>query len=48
MGDSLWPEDEANPKGQFEDREINGINEDLLAEVVPLLKDSLLRKFRLK
>ena len=31
MGDSLNPPNETNPKGQFEDREVNQINEALLA-----------------
>lgn len=35
MGTSLYPGDEGNPKGYFEDREINAINEELLAQVVP-------------
>jgi hypothetical protein len=35
MGDNLIPAREANPKGFFEDVEINMINEDLLAQVVP-------------
>lgn len=35
MGDDLWDAREANPKGFFEDREINEINEDLLEPVVP-------------
>ena len=36
MGQALWEAREANPKGFFEDREINAINEDLLAQVVPV------------
>src|SRR5271157_6074149 len=35
MGCSIWPANEGNPKGQFEDEEINGINEHLLAQVLP-------------
>jgi hypothetical protein len=35
MGDHLNPANETNPKGQFEDREINGINEELLAQITP-------------
>jgi len=35
MGDDLYGPRDANPKGFFEDPEINGINEDLLARVVP-------------
>jgi len=35
MGDHLYPGRESNPKGFFEDPEINGINEALLAQIVP-------------
>jgi hypothetical protein len=35
LGDDLWDARDANPKGFFEDREINEINEDLLEPVVP-------------
>ena len=35
MGDNLWDARDANPKGFFEDSEINQINEDLLAPVIP-------------
>jgi hypothetical protein len=35
MGAHLIPADEANPKGYFEDDEINAINEALLAPVTP-------------
>jgi hypothetical protein len=35
MGDRLHAPRDANPKGFFEDYEINGINEVLLAQVVP-------------
>jgi len=35
MGERLYAADAANPKGYFEDPEINGINEDLLAQVLP-------------
>jgi len=35
MGDCLYPARESNPKGYFEDPEINGINESLLAPVIP-------------
>jgi hypothetical protein len=35
MGDRLLPPSDGNPKGYFEDYEINDINEDLLASVVP-------------
>lgn len=35
MGDELYDGDEANPKGYFEDKEINLINEELLAQILP-------------
>lgn len=35
MGEKLYPGDEGNPRGYFEDQEINAINEELLAQVVP-------------
>jgi hypothetical protein len=35
LGEHLYPADEGNPKGYFEDLEINRINEELLAQVVP-------------
>jgi hypothetical protein len=35
MGDQLLSPSDGNPKGYFEDYEINQINEDLLASVVP-------------
>lgn len=34
MGDNFWVTRDANPKGFFEDQEINEINEDLLEPVV--------------
>jgi hypothetical protein len=37
MGEHLIPADESNPKGYFEDDEINAINESLLAPVTPVL-----------
>jgi hypothetical protein len=33
MGEQLNPPNETNPKGQFEDREVNSINEEILAQV---------------
>src|SRR6185437_1628887 len=33
MGDDLWPADIGNPKGYFEDREVNTINDELIAVV---------------
>jgi hypothetical protein len=35
MGEHLWPGNEANPKGFFEDEAVNAINEELLARVTP-------------
>ena len=35
MGERLYKPRESNPKGFFEDPEINGINEALIAKVVP-------------
>jgi hypothetical protein len=35
MGDNLYPPDDGNPKGYFEDREVNAINEGLLARLLP-------------
>lgn len=35
MGDRLLPATEANPRGYFEDVDINALNEDLLEQVVP-------------
>lgn len=50
MGDQLFPADEGNPKGYFEDHEINGINEGLLAQLLPgprrKLSDKLLGRPR--
>jgi hypothetical protein len=49
MGTELYGPDHGNPKGYFESWLINGINEDLLAQVVPVrprvpLGDTLFRK----
>lgn len=35
MGRNLWPGNLGNPKGLYEDREVNSINESLLAPVLP-------------
>jgi hypothetical protein len=35
MGDHLWLADDLNPKGFFEDWEINSINETILGSVIP-------------
>jgi hypothetical protein len=34
MGSSLWPARQSNPKGFFEDKEVNQINEDILDGIV--------------
>ena len=36
MGDELLPASSSNPKGYFEDRVVNEVNEDLLGQVVPV------------
>ena len=50
MGEQLYPADEGNPRGYFEDPVINGINEGLLAQLLPAprptLNDKLLRRPR--
>ncbi|MFQ5772647.1 MAG: hypothetical protein ACE5HX_19075, partial [bacterium] len=35
MGDFLYDGDEGNPKGYFEDQEINQINDEILSQIVP-------------
>lgn len=35
MGENLYPKDEGNPKGYFENAYINGINEEILAQITP-------------
>jgi len=35
MGEELLPANNANPKGFFEDKEVNAINEDILASIAP-------------
>lgn len=42
MGDHLNPANETNPKGQFEDREVNSINEELLAQITPVRPSNFL------
>ena len=44
MGDDLWPADIGNPKGYFEDREVNTINDELIAPVAPKTPPRGLRK----
>jgi len=48
MGDSLVPPNDGNPKGFFEDEQVNRINEELLTDVVPLPGDGIIRKLRLR
>jgi hypothetical protein len=45
MGNYIWPADEYNPKGQFEDVQVNGINEELLESVVPKVPKRPIRWF---
>lgn|SRR5512146_711775 len=47
MGEELWPADIGNPKGYFEDREVNKINDELIALVAPKTPPRGLRKFLL-
>lgn len=35
MGENLYPADEGNPKGYFENWQLNSINEELLAKTIP-------------
>ncbi|MGH8013176.1 MAG: hypothetical protein ACREQ4_11810 [Candidatus Binataceae bacterium] len=46
MGKELYPPDDGNPKGYFEDHEINGINEGLLARLFPAPKRSFADRLR--
>src|SRR5580693_5977635 len=46
MGRELYPADAGNPRGYFEDRAVNGINEGLLAQLVPGARRSLTDKLR--
>jgi hypothetical protein len=49
MGDHLWSvKDEGNPTGYYEDLEINSINEDILATVVPEKPRNLVGKLLFK
>ncbi|HZO81816.1 MAG TPA: sulfotransferase [Candidatus Binataceae bacterium] len=47
MGGELWPANEGNPKGQFEDREVNAINDSLIASSVCATARRGLRKLLL-
>ena len=42
MGSRLWPANDSNPTGFFEDEEVNGINEDILSQVVSARRRGLL------
>jgi hypothetical protein len=44
MGENLYPPDEGNPKGYFEDAKVNAINEALLAQVIPARPPGLIGK----
>jgi hypothetical protein len=44
MGENIWAANESNPKGQFEDREVNQINDELIASVVGKAPPPRLRK----
>jgi hypothetical protein len=45
MGERLFLADEGNPKGYFEDEEVNAINEELLAQVVPARPSGIIGDF---
>jgi hypothetical protein len=45
MGSNLNPANITNPKGQFEDREVNSINEEILAQVVASRPSHLIGKW---
>jgi hypothetical protein len=45
MGHNLNPANITNPKGQFEDREVNAINEELLAQVTASRPSNLIGNF---
>ena len=47
MGAELWPADIGNPKGYFEDREVNKINDELIAPAAPKTPPHGLRKLLL-
>ena len=47
MGEELWPANIGNPKGSFEDREVNKINDELIAPGAPKKPPSGLRKLLL-
>lgn len=45
MGDELLPPTPSNPKGYFEDRAVNDLNEDLLVQLLPLKPPGLWGRF---
>ena len=47
MGEEIWPANEGNPKGQFEDREVNQINDELIASVPSKSLPNALRRILL-
>jgi hypothetical protein len=47
MGEEIWPANEGNPKGQFEDREVNQINDELIASVSSKSPSHALRRILL-
>jgi hypothetical protein len=47
MGTHIWPANEGNPKGQFEDRAVNQINDELIASVSPKSSPHPLRRILL-
>lgn len=48
MGDHLWPGEVGNPKGFFEDQEVNTVNEEILAQVTPKRPNWPRRPWKLK
>ena len=45
LGDHLIGSNDRNPKGNFESRDVNEINEKILAQVLPKRKDHLIHRF---
>ncbi|MEQ8580140.1 MAG: sulfotransferase [Marinoscillum sp.] len=45
LGDNLIGKNERNPKGNFESRDVNEINEEILARVLPEREDRLIHRF---
>lgn len=44
MGDDIWPANAGNPKGLFEDRAVNAINDQLIGSVLPEMPSGGLRE----